>query len=351
MPPAQPLADIHTPDPQLKRVFVVGCPRSGTTWTTLLLDQHPDVAAFHHSKFFHYMRSLEHWWQKRDGGQKERIAVAALDEQATGTTEARDRPKMELKRAISEEKLYEFCRTFATEVFDEVASFKPGAQVVVDKTPENVRLSPFILKLFPDAYFLHVIRDPRSVFCSLRSADSSWAGKGFATKPIDGGKFWSSEVETGLQIAGATSRYREVRYEVLSEDGPGELERIFAWLDLPTKPGFCEEAVAACDIDSLRQNSTMPSDFFRTGAKDSWRQELSSRDVRMIEYVAHDLMERLGYEPTLKPFRYKPIRVRLQDGLERILSSADHSLNRVTRGLLWRWRGREVDIPELVIRV
>lgn len=315
--------------------------------------QHPVVAAFQHSKFFHYLSCLEHWWQIRDRKWGKSVIVFSNTEKeaegrASGVAPTTpDSLKMELRSILSEEKFYDLCRDFATKVFDEVASSQPGAQVVVDKTPENMHLSEFILKIFPDAYFLHLIRDPRSVFCSLRAMKVvRWE---FPTKPIDGAKFWCSEVETGLRIKELTSRYREVRYEALHEDGPGELEKIFSWLNLASDPELCERAMEACTLEKIREDSKMPSGFFRKGAKDGWRQELSQRDVRIIEHIARDLMKQLGYECTQKPFKRKPLGIQLQEGAEWGMSHLDRNLNRISRHLLRRCIGREREFPEFIL--
>jgi len=308
---------------ELKRIFVVGCKRSGTTWTTLLLAQHPAVAAFHHSKFFHYLGCLELWWKQRESKLPD--------------------------SAVSKKTIYRSCREVALRVFDDVARSKPGAHAVVDKTPENLQLARFILKVFPDAYFIHVIRDPRSVFSSLRSGGESWARWEFPTKPFDGAKLWREEVEMGQRICKLTERYLEVRYEALSENGPSELEKIFAWLELPADRELCAQALAACAIDKVREKSKMPAGFFRQGEAEAWRQELSAFEVRIIEHVARGLMQELGYECVAAPFKHTPFRLRLHEGTDQVLSSLDRHFNRVSKAVLRRWRGRELDYPEIVV--
>jgi hypothetical protein len=40
----------------MKRIFLVGAPRSGTTILQSLLAAHPEVISFPESKFFHYLQ-------------------------------------------------------------------------------------------------------------------------------------------------------------------------------------------------------------------------------------------------------------------------------------------------------
>ena len=60
----------------MKRLFVVGVPRSGTTWTMLLLAQHPAVTACQQAGFFHSLKQLEDWWRKGGKYGKNVVAVA-----------------------------------------------------------------------------------------------------------------------------------------------------------------------------------------------------------------------------------------------------------------------------------
>ena len=168
-----------------------------------------------------------------------------------------------------------------------------------------------ILRVFPDAYFLHVVRDPRSVFCSHRSAAKSWADPTrFSHDPISVGEEWLSDVGRARRIAEATPRYHEVRYESLRREPVKGLAAILRWLELPFDEALCERAVAACSLDKLRQGDHAPKGFFRKGEVAGWRAEMSAREVRALEWVAGPLMRELGYEPVTPPGAPTPLGVR-----------------------------------------
>lgn len=47
-----------------KLVFVIGCPRSGTTWVQIMLCQHPRVATSQETHLFsNYVRHMYQQWQ------------------------------------------------------------------------------------------------------------------------------------------------------------------------------------------------------------------------------------------------------------------------------------------------
>ncbi len=285
-----------------KKVFVVGSGRSGTTWLQLLLFQHPAVASCQETHIFdQYLSQLEATW-KRQMGTPRKIGLPAV---------------------LSQAEFEALMRDCARSVFDQIASSTTNAQVLVEKTPSHVHKWELILRLFPDAYFLHIIRDPRSVVCSMRSAGSTWGRRWAPTSVIDGTKGWLSAVRSGSRIPLATERYKEVIYEKLLSDGPQQLSEIFAWLDLEADLEFCDSTIKACSIDNLRSASKQiaapwslerePSGFYGQGLAEGWHTVLSKSELKVVEYLAGDLMEELEYVRATPSKRGKPPRLVLED--------------------------------------
>ena len=318
----------------MKHVFIVGCPRSGSTWTTFLLAQHRQVATFQHAKVFDYLVWMRKWYRNKTG------YSFIVDPAAQGEAQ-----NTHLKDVLSEDHLESLLGDLAAGILAKVAETRPGSSVVVDKTPENGHLAEFILKALPDAHFLHIVRDPRAVFCSHRSASKAWAKWEFPTQPVDGARYWKTDMEAALSIADLTPNYLEVRYEDLKEKGPTELARLFEWIGLEADPGFCERAVAASTKDKVRPNKALPKNFVRQTPKGGWRDELSKRDARVIEYLAGDLMEKLGYERSV-PAGGKPLRVFVRDLVEPALNLVEKKLHRATQLAHWGFVGRKLEWPE-----
>ncbi len=319
----------------MKYVFIVGCPRSGSTWTTFLLAQHPSVATFQHAKVFDYLIRMEQWHRLKAG------FSFIVKPDATNRED-----KLRLAEVLPREDLYPLLRPAAEGILRSVATARPGASVVIDKTPENGHLADFILKVLPEAWFLHIVRDPRSVYCSHRSASSSWARWEFPTQPIDGARFWKKDVLASRAIAAKTERFLEVRYEDLKAHGARELCRILEWLELDVAPDFPEQALGASTKDKVRDTLQMPDGFVRKAPAAGWRDELSPRDARIIEHLAGDLMDELGYERSQEPYRRTPLRVWLRDTTEPVLAFLEAKLHRITQLAHWRWVGRKLDWPD-----
>ena len=103
----------------IKRVFIIGCPRSGSTWLSLLLSQHPEVTVFQHAKFMQYLRSLYAWWKKKDVGFGKSIVSVASNDVEPPTTGSR--APLRYGSIFSEKDCIGLCRNAADQVFQAVA--------------------------------------------------------------------------------------------------------------------------------------------------------------------------------------------------------------------------------------
>lgn len=291
-----------------RHLFVVGCPRSGTTWIQLLLAQHPDVVTSQETHLFlTYLRPMMRAWEK--------------EELPPG------RRRVGLSSVLDRDQFRAACIAFIDAVFEPIVATRPTAKLIVEKTPGHGLVADQILEVLPGAAFLHVIRDPREVVCSLRAAGRSWGLNWAPTNVADGARLWSERIASGLSAGRLTGRYREVRYEELARDAGAVLAGVCDFLQLPVDADFCRDAADACRIDRLRnagsgggvvapwQLAGEPDGFFRQGRTESWRDELTKSELRRIEHIASPLMADLGYEPETVPGRWRPARLALREGL------------------------------------
>lgn len=273
----------------MQAVFLVGAPRSGTTWLQLLLSRHPQVATAQETHLFDwYVDKLDYVWER---------------ESRMGS----ERP-VGLRCLLTEERFRDLERGFAAGVLDAIAERKPGSRLVLEKTPAHIEHWRSIQRLFPEARFVHLIRDPRAVVASLRRAASSW-GRGWAPRStLRGARIWQAAIaERDAMAAALGDGYREQGYEDLRAQPASRLGELFAWLGLDADRALCAAAVAACTPDRLQDRGSKsalpwdpagePAGFYRDADVESWRTELGRRDIRLIEAVNRAAMEALGYRP------------------------------------------------------
>jgi hypothetical protein len=266
-------------------VFLVGAPRSGTTWLQLMLARSRHIATVNETHLFAvYMRSLLEG-NERFRGNPRAIGLGPL---------------------FSEAEYSEIVREFASTVLARILATKPDADVILEKTPSHVKCWRDILDLYPEAKFLHLIRDPRAVVASLKAASKSWGASWVSSRLIDNCAVWSTSVAEGRAIGGATKNYLEVRYEDLKEQGVRTLLSIFEWIGIASSSSECLALLEDTSIEKLRSGSVKdapwdiasePHGFYREGESASWRKVLSEFDTFLIEAQARDLMTTLGYRP------------------------------------------------------
>ena len=295
-----------------KPVFIVGFPRSGTTWMMWLLAKLPSVVALQQSGLFHSLRDFEKWW-----GTGHRFSTdgppGSTGEESFGRTTS----------ILSKSDYYRVCRPACEHIFARLAG-AGSAEIVVEQTPENMEFEETIRGVFPDARFLHVLRDPRDACLSMRKAATAWENE-FPGRPIHIANRWVEYINRAKKLQSSTDRYLEVRYEDLKSDGPAELARIADWLGISVDSETCAAAFKACRLEKMRDDREMPRGFFGKGRIGAWKDEFSKSDLRVIEYIVGPEMERFGYERQHPRSTEKPFRLSVHEKMARIFA---------------KWRGR-----------
>lgn len=279
-----------------RKLFIVGCQRSGTTWLQLLLGRHTAVSTVNETDLFSdFLGPMLRSWNAPD----------------------RSRRDKGLDQLLGRDEFLDLLRTFADEVFERF----PGdhGDVLLEKTPQHALWGEEILEVLPDAHVLHLVRDPRDVTASLLDAADDWGDDWAPDNAYDAAWRWRDSVEAARSVRERTSRFRELRYEDLYASPHEELSRLLEWLELEAPDGFVEEAVSETRLSKMRDGETEapwdldeePEGFFRKGGSGNWREELSRPEVRLVEHVCGDLMEETGYAlsatgsmPPLRLFLY-----------------------------------------------
>lgn len=269
-----------------KRVFIVSAPRSGSTWLQLLLSQNEDVVSCQETHLFNgYLKSIF---------------------QAESRF-ARNQRGVGLCNVLSAQDVQTLTRAFAANALTRVADRKPGARILVEKTPGHIYVWQNILHVFPDAYFVEIVRDPRAMVASMRAVDfGNWTVPGVLSNLHR----WTQAITSGQALALASDRHIRVRYEDLLTNGVTTCQAIWQSLGEDCSTQQLSAWLAATDISKLRQRDPNvvapwdmdkePSNFYRQGEADSWQTELTPRQIALIETVAAAHMERLGYRRTKK---------------------------------------------------
>lgn len=254
--------------PALRRpLFVVGAPRSGTTFLGRCVGALPGVALF------------------QEPAATKRVAGYVYGQQWAEPAAAR----------------------YYHAVYRGLLALRGGGRFA-EKTPRNCFLLPFLLRTFPDAQVVHIIRDGRDAALShskkpwMQPADASGRAQGFGTyarfwiEPDRADAFeqtttfhrciwnWRRHVEAALEARDhlAGNQYHEIRYEALVQQPRAEGRRLLAFLDhdRPAARMAWDDAVADVKTSSVGRH-----------------RELTPEQQRTTEAEAGTLLRQLGYLP------------------------------------------------------
>jgi hypothetical protein len=268
-------------------VIVLGVRRSGTTLLRVMLDRNPALAVPDESYFVPQLA-------RRHGGTVEpasfvddlrRLPTLAEWGVSAEAVAARLRPGMTTGEAIAA-------------VFEAYA-VERGKPRWGDKTPLYMQHLPLLEHLFPEASFVHLIRDGRDAALSFLSVQEGIMTEGWGY-PRDAAGFacqWATEVRAARALGKRVGpgRYLELRYEALVADPAGELRRTcsFAGLEYDEAMlGYVGRTESAKKEHQQRLNEPP-----RVGVRD-WSTEMPLADREAFEAVAGDVLAELGYPVT-----------------------------------------------------
>src|SRR4051794_18950597 len=191
-------------------IFVEGAPRSGTTWLATLLATHPEIAGVDaESHLFDF----------------------GLD-RVFDNFEGRDPDMHGLRLYLDRDELVDLARDFCDGILLAMRSHLSNGSTppfVVEKTPIVAKAEPLDLarkrECYPDAWYIHIVRDREAVTRSLMRAPWIWDRSYERCSAL-----WELTVGHARATLGDLPRYREVSYEELRAN-PAEVSRdLFEWL-------------------------------------------------------------------------------------------------------------------------
>ena len=276
-------------------VFVVGAARSGTTLLQRMLDAHPSLAVVNETYW------LPRKFRERTGLTREGVVTPALTEQllASPKFSRMAMTREDLASLLVEEEPVRYER-FVSLIFDLYAA-RRGKRYAGDKTPGYVRRIEQVHALWPQARFVHIIRDPRDLCLSMldwRSGERTAGqfGTWEADPVISAALYWRYSVLAGREAGESLGAdlYREVLYERQVGAPERELEKICRFLGLPYAP----QMVRFHEGRTLRKpgSSSKAQWLPPTAGLREWRTQLPRGDAERVEAVAGELLGELGYE-------------------------------------------------------
>jgi len=270
-------------------LFIVGCPRSGTTLLQVLLDSHPNICIPPESHIFNRFGNILKYY---------------------GELEEHQSLKRLVKDLLSDERIKvwglpitpdEFCRMIRSknihgvvELLFKLFAQREGKARWGDKTPQHMMWLDLIRCIFQEAQFVHVVRDGRDVAESMtRAFIGPMSIYGIAL-------IWKEYVETFQEFMKIDPAQKaiEIHYEELVRCPEEELKRLLAFLG--------EEPIAEFGRDvpkTARRDNYIISDRHHASLEGRikvekigvFKKTFSLRELQVFEAVAGDALKRYGY--------------------------------------------------------
>ncbi len=287
--------------------FLVAKDRSGTTLLQTMLDSHPNICAPLESRFVLHLKNKYQnkviWNDKL----KAQFIEDLFKEQKIELLWELDKEGLNQRIAnLPENTSYgEICK----QVYVSARSFhqKKTAELIVDKNPIYAIMIPLLQEVYPDAKFIHLVRDYRGNVSSIRSLH-----KGVGVRKL--GMSW---VMTNWEIENSKKELPQnfitLRYEDLLDNPKEELERLLAFFNLQFHPDMLtyyeriEKAISAyidrspnervrkvreIGIATVHKNLSKP---INNSFKNKWEKSLSPEEIRTLEKHSGGLAEKYGY--------------------------------------------------------
>lgn len=260
-------------------IFVIGAQRGGTTMFYRRLSTHPDLAAFTNLTA-RFPRSpllarayalVRHSQKVSEANEIWRWGIER-DEERRSAADANPRVVAYLHQVVRT-----LCRSSAKPRF-------------VNKSPSNSLRVDFLDAAFPDARFIHILRDGRPAAVSgylavtggrIRPVRLSAEDLARQLSPLElAGLSWQRCVETARSKLAELppERWLEIRYEDMLDDPQRQFRRALELLGLPFDEGMVEQMSAGI------RNSA-----------DKWRSQIDAEQRRALEAVIGPTMQALGY--------------------------------------------------------
>lgn len=316
-----------------RKLFIVGCPRSGTSWLNRMIGSHPDVLPVPNEthtysiimnnftylknqklkKRFRSLGSIKWIW--RCYGLKPLLFGIESEDLWQGILRQykifqKGKQKIGLHNLVSYTELEELIakvsygseddltklRNLNQSMFDRFWEQNGGTQkdIMLEKTPEHWRRIDVILNQFPEAKSIEIIRDGRDVCVSYQAIGKTerWAKQ--STKTV--ATTWKKAIEKVQRVKGDLemgNRMYSCRYENLRIHPQEELSKIFDFIGLDYDNTLIHKIVDATDISKVKNKGE--GKHTRKGSIGEWQTRLSPEQIALWQELAGDTLTYLGY--------------------------------------------------------
>ncbi len=266
--------------------FLIGAQRSGTTLLRLILNAHSQIAIPEEGTFLIPLL--------KKGNLRHPLSGTALSALVSYLSQ---NPQLKLWACDLEAYLSELARKESISLgrlIDDLYSIyarQNGKTIWGDKTPPFFRKVDIFHSLFPQARFIHIVRDGRDVFDSWRKIDQT---KGNVSTIALDWCYKLSRIERSFSGIPESNKMT-LRYEDLLQRTEESVRLVCRLLDVPFEAGMLEFYRSSHKYIGTHHSKLI---FRPVDSKNvnKWRKNLTRREIRSFTLLAGGSLRKYGYE-------------------------------------------------------
>lgn len=273
-------------------LFIVGCPRSGTTLVLRLIRDYLNVGfGRDDGRFLRLGKHLDRYSDLSNAENLDRLVRDIFDDE--------DFRKRFKGLSVDPQ---DFATLLKKKTYAELVRHIYAAFALINgktrwggKTPRYVFHLGELHNILPDAKFIHVIRDGRDVALSLFRMPWGAPRNAYAAA-----KYWKACISAAHEYKHNLSaeEYLEVKYEALLTDPVRVFQEMFDF--------------GCFDLDRDQVIQKFQREIHATLKKDNynkWMTNMNSPEIKIFEQVAGDMLVQLGYEVQNPDLVGQPLRL------------------------------------------
>lgn len=269
-------------------VFIIGSGRSGTTLLRNILENHPQIGVTPELRFFDLILADRKKFKDLTNNQTKEKFIEFMFRKIYKSRDPMLK-SVKLDSKLLKEELFR-CNDYKEMflVLAEFTSSRKNPAILIEKTPGNIFFLEQILEFFPQAKFIHTLRDGRE-FCA--SAKKRKFGKTNINLIV----WWKESLrafdEIQKKFSSKKNDFLEIKYEDLTQNPKQVLNQIFSFLDI--------DVVSEDFLKSL-QNLPSYSSFFETSKAGLYQSKhfqeyFSVSEQEEIESLLYPVLKKRGY--------------------------------------------------------
>jgi len=290
-----------------KMFFITGASRSGTTLLSFMLRNHSQVFGLKELQYFGEFWDVRNPAQQLNEGQMEQAAATIFARQRQGILTAKPvHEDMDRARALLAS-LPPGDRTpaglFAAAV--QQLGAESGKSIPCEQTPRNIFYAEALLRVYPNAHVIHMMRDPRAVMASQKQrwkkrqliADKSVVPLSRSIRvwvnyhPYTVARLWNRSSQLAQRL-NTHQRFTVLRFEDMLNEPQSTIRSLCERFGIDFEPAMLEVG----QINSSHQSSVAGArKGLHKDAIDTWRATLSAAELAITERICGPLMDRFGY--------------------------------------------------------